>query len=139
MLAGRRGIMGAGLAALLIGVVGCGGAKRGAVSGQVTLDGQPVDGGEIRFLPNVGMPAWGEIVKGRYAIPAATGPSLGTARVEVRSSRKTGKRFPAIPPAPPNAMIEETVEAIPARYNSQSELKAEIRPCENQVNFDLRR
>ena len=72
-----------------------------------------------------------------YAIPAATGPSFGIARVEVRWLRKTGKRLPTIPPAPPGT-IEETIEALPARYNSQSELKAEITPGENQVSFDLK-
>ena len=125
MLADRKVILCLGLAALLTVVVGCGGAKRGAVSGQITLDGKPVDGGEIRFIPTAGMPAWAEIVKGRYAIRASAGPSVGAARVEIRWSRKTGKHFPAIPPAPPNAMIEETIEAIPARYNLHSELTAQ--------------
>ena len=69
--------------------------------------------------------------------PASAGPSIGVARVEIRWPRKTGKRFPAIPPAPPNAMIEETVEAMPARYNLHSELTATIQSGENVVNFAL--
>lgn len=137
MLAGRRGIMGAGLVALLIALVGCGGAKRGAVSGQVTLDGIPVDGGEIRFLPSAGTPAWAEIVQGRYTIHAAKGPSLGMARVEVCWSRKTGKRRPTVPPAGPGT-IEETVEAIPTRYNRDSKLQADVKPGDNQFDFALR-
>jgi hypothetical protein len=34
--------------------------------------------------------------------------------------------------------IEETAGAMPARYNSPSELDAEITPGENQVSFDLK-
>jgi hypothetical protein len=137
MIVGNRAFWCVGLAALLIGAAGCEGAKRGAVCGQVTLDGQPVDGGEIRFIPAVGIPAWAKIAKGRYAIGGSAGPSIGEARVEIRQARKTGKSIPAAPPAPPNAMIEQTVEAIPARYNLRSELTAKIEPGNNVADFAL--
>ena len=137
MSAGRSVVLCAGLVALLLGATGCAEAKRGAVSGQVTLDGQSINDGEIRFIPLVGIPAWAEIVRGRYAIPSVTGPTCGEMRVEIHWSRKTGKRLPAMPPAPPGATIEETTEAIPTRYNVQSKLTAKIQPGENTADFAL--
>jgi hypothetical protein len=134
----RRNTVVASLAILLIGTMGCGESKRGAVSGQVTLDGKAVDGGEIRFLFSEGKPAWTQIVDGHYAIAASSGPSLGTARVEIRWPRKTGNRRPAMAPAPPDAMVEETTEVIPARYNVRSELTAEIKTGNNTADFALR-
>lgn len=137
MLATRRNVLLAVLAAVSVALVGCGGTPRGDVAGQVTLDGQPIDGGEIRFLPNVGIPARANIVQGRYAIPAATGPSLGTVRVQVHWVRKTGKRVPAMAPALPGTMIEEAAESVPERFNRNSELTAEIQLGKNTVDFSL--
>ena len=108
------------------------------MTGRVTLDGAPIDGGVISFIPigdTPGPAAWVEIQAGRYAIPADTGPAVGTSRVEIRWARKTGKMLPALPSAPAS---EEVVEAIPVRYNRQSELKAEIKSGQNQVDLELR-
>jgi len=65
-----------------------------------------------------------------------TPPAGGTSRVEIRWDRKTGKKSPGVPPAPPDTMIEETEEAVPARYNTQSELTAEVKPGQNAFNFE---
>ena len=129
------------LAVLLIVTAGCGGSNRAAVTGEVTLDGQPVEGGMISFIPAdgaAGPPAWGKIEEGRYSIPAREGPPLGTSRVEIRWTRKTGRKLPAVPPAPPGEMIEETVEAVPARYNAQSKLEAEVQGGKNTFDFKLK-
>lgn len=127
--------------ALLVVPVGCNDPNLAAVSGEVTLDGDPVDGGTITFIPSGGGPpeasAWSEITGGRYSIPAGKGAGVGTCRVEIRWTRETGKNIPAVPPAPPDAMIEETEEAVPARYNTQSELKAEVKPGRNTFDFKL--
>ena len=119
---------------------GCGGSNRAEVTGEVTLDGAPVDGGTISFIPTgdtTGPPAWGKIEAGRYSIPACEGPAVGANRVEIRWTRNTGRKIPSIPPAPPDTMIEEIVEAVPARYNSQSELEANVQPGENAFDFTL--
>jgi hypothetical protein len=139
MIVGNRAVLCLTLAVSLISAAGCEAAKRGAVSGQVTLDDQPVDGGEIRFIPAAGRPAWAKIVNGRYTIGRSAGPSVGMARVEIRQARKTGKQIPAVAPAPPNAMVEQIVEAIPARYNLQSELSVKIEPDNNLADFALSR
>ena len=137
MAVDRRVSMFAAVVLLLVALTGCGGPQRGEVTGQVTLDGQPIDGGEIRFLPNVGLPARATIVNGRFAIPAATGPSLGEVRVEVRWIRKTGKQVPAMAPAPPGTMIDETAEAVPDRFNRNSELTTNIQAGANTADFAL--
>ena len=117
--------------------IGCGQSNRAAVSGQVSFDGKAVADGAISFVPagdNPGLPAWGKIQAGRYSIPTNTGPALGTNRVEIRWTRKTGRLRPAHGPMPPE---EEFEEAIPARYNSHSELKAEIKHGDNRFDFAL--
>lgn len=67
--------------------------------------------------------------------PCPQGPTLGTSRVEICWPRKTGRKLPALPPAP---AVDEIVEAIPERYNKESELKAEIKPGQNHLNFELK-
>jgi hypothetical protein len=57
-----------GLLALLLPLeVGCGGGK-GAVSGSVTLDGQPLPIGNISFLPSKGPGATARIEDGKYSV-----------------------------------------------------------------------
>ena len=142
MFTSRRHFFWAPLAVLLVAIAGCAGEsgpERGAVSGEVTLDGDPVDGGTITFTPAGGgradAAAWGEIKGGRYSLLAAEGPGVGAARVEIRWDRKTGKKIPAVPPA--TGEIEETEAAVPARYNAQSELTADVKSGTNTFDFKL--
>ncbi|MBN2294267.1 MAG: hypothetical protein JXM70_17700 [Pirellulales bacterium] len=126
--------------ALLFGA-GCGkhGDNRGAVSGQITLDGQPLQQGSILFVPvkgTKGVVTGGEIKDGQYHLSGNDGPAVGQNRVEIRAVRKTGRMVPK-PMAPAGEMVEETGEAIPARFNSQSTIEAEIKPGDNTANFEL--
>jgi len=128
------------LTVLLAMFSGCSNSNRAAVNGKVTLDGQPIEGGTISFIPTgdtVGSPAWSKIEEGRYAILGHEGLAVGINRVEVRWSRKTGKKMPAIAPAPAGAMMEITAEAVPVRYNTQSELKRDVQQGENTLDFKL--
>ena len=107
---------------------GCGGKstiERVAVSGQVTLDGEPLPYGSILFTPagtNSGPKAGGVIENGQFAIDADQGPVAGELSVEIRA--------PKLPPGqqlPDDAMqrlhvIAASPEALPARYNAKSEL-----------------
>lgn len=126
------------LVIFLAATVGCSG--RASVTGNVTLDGQPIDGGTISLIPTDnanGPAAWGKIEGGRYSIPASEGLAPGTKRVEIRWARKTGKKVHALPPASPDEVIEQVMEAVPTQYNAQSELKTEIKTGKNAVNFEL--
>lgn len=127
------------LAGLLAAAAGCSGNTRQAsVTGEVTLDGQPVGpGGHIVFLPQSGgegRQASAAIDGGKYAIPAERGPSLGPCRVEITWDKKTGKQLPS---ADPGFMMDETRQAIPTKYNRQSTLTVEITPGANVHNFHL--
>ena len=99
---------------------GCGasGPKKAQVSGTVTLDGQPLDQGEIYFVtPGAGTPP--EILKvvdGRFE-GAVT---LGKKRVEIHSAKKMPKSGGMA--IGPDLVLNRVDEA----YNVHSQLTAEV-------------
>ena len=127
-------------AALLL-LTGCGGgnANCGDISGAVKLDGKPLEQGSILFTPmqgTSGSVTGGTIENGRYKFSGATAPAIGWNRVEIRAMRKTGKKIPK-PFAPPGQTVDEQIEAIPPPFNSQSNLKVEVKHGENTADFDV--
>jgi hypothetical protein len=135
----RHGIL-AGLTTAIL-LFGCNWAPsdRGAVTGGIVLDGVPIEDGLIVFLPsrgNRGPTAGASIAMGRYAIAAAKGPPVGWNRVEIRASRKSGKTI-AKPFGQQGETIDEFVEAVADRYNSASELEAEIQRGMNTFDFQV--
>jgi hypothetical protein len=127
-------------AGVLIATAGCGGGNRAAVRGKVTLDGQPVETGLISFIPAKGTKspsAGAAIARGEYEVQGDNLPVPGSYRVEIKAQKKTGKKVPVGSPAPPGTMADETVEAIPARYNTKSTLREELKAGPNVLNFDL--
>lgn len=126
---------------ILLVVIGCGkgDANRGAIGGEVKLDGKPLENGSILFRPlegTKGSDAGGPITKGRYQLSGKAGPAIGWNRVEIRGMRKTGKKVQK-PYAPEGEMVDEMVEAIPPRFNSASTLKVEVKPADNTADFDI--
>ena len=102
--------------------VGCGSSKKARellpVSGSVTLDGKPLQEGEIYFKKTVA----GEvdilpIKDGHFEGRAGVGPR----RVEIYAYHE--KEVIPMPGEPPEKTRENY---IPARYNAQSTLTAEI-------------
>jgi hypothetical protein len=133
----RSGLL---LAALLAG--GCGWldpTDRQAISGSVTLDGQPLEDGAILFeTPSAGEP--GRIVgttirRGSFTIPRDQGPNPGVYRVRIYSSSGM--------PAPPAAGQDDRtwrpmVERLPAIYNTDSEWRVDVSGAgSNRFRFDL--
>jgi hypothetical protein len=131
VIAERPAIVVAGVAAALCLAVltGCGGAKvppRVALEGTVTLDGKPLADGNIRLLPAAdtdGGMIGAKIADGRFAFPAERGASPGKYRVEIGASRPTGRKVPDPRREEP---VDEFVQYLPDRYNSQSTLTAEV-------------
>ena len=123
------------LAALLC-FAGCGGTDAPSLKGKVTLDGVPVASGNIVFLPeqSEGRKAAAAIEDGNYLVPAEEGLLPGKYRVEVSWHKPTGKKIPS---ADPGIMMDETKEAIPAKYNSSSTLTADLAPGEASQDFAL--
>lgn len=131
----RRGF---GMFAVLL-ACGCG-DKTIAISGRVTLDGEALEAGSINFVPIEGTQSPGAgavITKGAYEVPRDKGPLPGVYRVEIKAQRKTGKQIAAGSPAPPGTMVDEAVEAVPERYNKDSQLRLEVKAGANPGNFDL--
>jgi hypothetical protein len=126
--------------AAVLAAGGCSGAGSSAgVSGTVTLKGQPVAEGTIRFIPlgdTPGAMAFAPITAGAYELPADRGPAAGAYRVEVTATRKTGKKLP-VPDSPPGTTRDEEVQYIPAQYNVDSQLQADIAPGQNVKDFAL--
>jgi len=131
-------LAGAALAVLMAGLCGCSDARL-PVQGKVTLDGRPLREGMISFMPpqgKAGSSASGAISAGTYSIPAGGGLLPGVYRVEIRWARKTGRKIEAgVPTA--DGTVEEVVEGIPARYNSDSILQREVSPEATSLDFDL--
>ena len=123
--------------ALLLAILlaaGCGSdeVQRYPVSGTVTFDGQPVPDGHIIFASPGGetTPDAGPIVDGQYAFDVQSGAK----RVEIQASREV----PGAPVDPAMGMAPRQ-EYIPPRYNTQSTLRAEVKPDgENEFNFELK-
>lgn len=117
-------------------LTGCSGSGLHAVSGEVSLDGEAVDGGNILFLPAEGEAKKGaaEIVAGKFAIPVQQGLQPGKYRVEIRWAKATGKQIPS---GDPGMTMEERVEAVPPQFNTASELTTEIKAGENKLDFKL--
>lgn len=128
---------------LLVGLAGgCGnksGPERAVVSGKVTLDGVPVESGAISFAPTgetQGLTAGGTITGGEYKLDAERGPIIGTHKVRINAGKKTGRQVQAAMSAP-GTMTDEVVEAVPARFNSQTTLTREVKSGENKLDFEL--
>ena len=125
-----------GFAVVLAVFSGCmSGNREGLVpvSGNVTLDGQPVENGRILIRQQNGdQRAFGAfIVDGVYELEALP----GDCRVEIRASRIVPGLFDNS-----NGVPEPRGEMyIPKRYNDQSELTAQISTeGRNELSFELR-
>lgn len=131
-----------GMSLLAIGCGGGGPADSGptryALTGKVTLDGMPLDGGTISFLPPGETDALrvsgGPITNGTFSIPREKGANEGTYRVEIRSRKPSGKK---VPDPDMGGMIDVMVEAVPPRFNDKSELKEQVGPGKTEFEFTL--
>ena len=127
-----------GLAALgLLWACGCGEGTgdRQTISGTVYFKGQPLDTGRIDFFPpeNLQIRAAADIRNGKYSVPVKEGLPPGTYRVVISSP--SGK---APPPDELPGEAPFTKDRIPAKYNVDSTLKAEVKSgVDNVFNFKL--
>jgi hypothetical protein len=112
--------------------------ERGRLFGKVTSDGVPIARGHIRFfsLSEGGIGTDGELVDGKYDIPASQGPTKGTYRVEIVSLKKTGRR---VPDPDSGGEVEEVINLLPPHYNTQSTLQINYDPTSIQPHdFELK-
>jgi hypothetical protein len=106
------------------------GPAKGTVKGAITLDGEPVDGGVITFVPADGksQPEAVPITKGEYTV---TMP-IGEKRVEIYWAPSSGSAADTA-----SQGREQIVQRIPTKYNSQSTLTHTVTKGEARQDFAL--
>ena len=112
----------------LLAAAGCGKDNplgRRAISGSITLDGQPLSHGNIEFAPRnpAGVGSGVMITDGQYAITEQHGLPPGDYDVRIFSPN-TDSPAPEGPPGPLGPPAVE--ERIPARYNAETELSVTV-------------
>lgn len=136
------------LSTMFLSLPGCGGPsdqpELGQVRGIVTLDGKPLSGVAVVFQPDSGRPARGFTdTQGAYEltyIRETLGTKLGRNRVEIAPDEdaedpvdsEEGVDAPTV-----RQPVKSGKPVIPARYNTQSELEADVKPGDNTFDFEL--
>src|SRR4051794_39698315 len=102
---------------------GCSDGATSTVSGKVTLDGEPLKEGLIKFLPADGKSqnADAPVKDGRST---ATMPP-GEKRVEISAPKVVGKR--KMYDTPDSPTVDEVKELLPAKYNTSGDLKLTVK------------
>lgn len=111
---------------------------REPISGTVALDGQPIEHGLITFTPKQAPEpvVTAVIADGQYRLDRDSGPTLGPQQVQIYARRPTGKKVKN--PDDPKELVDEVREVVPARYNVNSELTAEVKAGgDNRFPFEL--
>jgi hypothetical protein len=126
-----------GLCGLMM-ATGCNsGTQRQAVEGWVTLDGQPLKSGNIKFQPEGGTHgpnAGATIEAGKFHIDTTRGTFAGEFRVEITASRPTSRMITDRD----GKQVPDQEQFLPKKYNSESILRAGVRPdVENKFTFEL--
>ena len=113
---------------LVMSFAGCGktGPEVVPVTGRITLDGKPLEKADIVFQPDGSKPpsSGRTDASGRYELVykrGVMGGNVGPNTVQITISSDVVAN-------PPN---------IPARYNTESDLKKEVKSGQNEFNFDL--
>ena len=125
----------------LVCAVGCGassGLDKVVVSGTVTLDGQPIPNGEIRFIPapgTTGPVSGGPIKDGAYVAKGKGGVPLGEHTVEIKAYRAMAKGPGQATSADSEGGAAE--QYLDKRYNEQTTLKATIGADTETQDFQL--
>ena len=129
--------------------IGCGSGdalNRQAISGFVSVNGNPLKHGLIRFEPQgttTGPGVMAEIFEGEFCFSKDNGPIPGTHRVEVEATQFQG--FAIDNEAAYTAAVMQTGRSplgrnpIPAAYNANSTLTVFVQDSDDQTfPFDLR-
>jgi hypothetical protein len=114
---------------------GCsGGGAAGTVNGTVTLDGQLLKEGTVRFVPIDGksQTAGADVKDGKFTASVPRGEM----RVEFSAPKPVGKPRKAYD-TPDSPVVQEMAELIPAKYNVKSDLKLSVKSGAQDETFTL--
>jgi hypothetical protein len=128
---------------VIVALTGCGatGPRREHVIGEVTLNGDPLPSGRIRFLPTDGgkIQATAGVQQGKFELPVDEGLPAGDYRVEIEGDIDLG--FPIdddIAYAKLNKKVPAPKPPVPAAFNRNSTLTATVIPGRtNPLDFPL--
>jgi hypothetical protein len=122
----------AAFVAAALATIGCEGeGAYGEVSGTITYEGRPVEGGQIKFVPAAGPTAGAVVQGGKYSAKVPVGP----VKVTISGLKAAGKKkLYATPDSPERDLYQEL---LPAKYNEKSELTFEVAPGANEKNWEL--
>jgi hypothetical protein len=129
-----RNLLSIAFCAVSIAAAGCSSdTGNGTVTGTVTLDGQPLKNGLIRFVPEDGQTATAEamITDGEFDVQVP----IGEKRVSISAPKVVGKRQAYQTPGAPSIDIVE--ELLPARYNVASKLTLTVVGGSQEEEFTL--
>lgn len=130
------------LAAMVLPGCGPRGVERCVVTGTVTLNGKPIDSGEIHFVPINGTkgPVWAAYIKdGKYSAHGKGGVPVGQLRVEIDAWKEKRVNYGNDEFGDLGDGIER-VSVVPAKYYGKaSVLEMEIPPGSGEIvkNFEL--
>ena len=123
-----------------LALAGCGQGEfpdLGAVEGTVTLDGAPLEGARVKFRPESGRASFAKTdQQGHYTLTYlrdVAGAKTGKHRVIISTYRE-GEVFDETSGVP----IPTIPERVPAKYNRDSILTADVQPGGNVCDFDLK-
>lgn len=125
------------LAGLLLAAVflcGCGHSPYTETSGSVTLNGQPIEKGDIEFMPadGHGVTAAVPIEKGRYSIKAVP----GNYNVRINGYHKIGERH-VQEDDPTSQMMDVNEQIVPRQYNEATTLNCTVKDGGQKQDFTL--
>ncbi len=115
----------------LVFCLGCASGDVGLVSGTVTADGEPVPNAMVTFYPRPdGRASMGLTdEQGNYELTytrGQMGAKVGEHKVHITTAVAGGDYGTVV-----------SKETLPAKYNVNSELKADVAPGSNDIDFDL--
>jgi len=119
--------------------------ERAPVMGTVTLDGELLEAGVVRFIPTdgtTGPQTTAVVERGLFTLPADFGPVVGTHRVEIESLDTGGlamddeQAFVRLQSG--ELMPEVDIVRIPPAYNERSKLIVTVPESgTSELNFEL--
>lgn len=112
--------------AVCVALAGCGAKNelnRQAISGEVTLAGQPLKSGSIQFQPEAGSTLSGaDIRDGVYSVPVEKGLAPGNYTVRISAVQENAPQETV----PGDSSKADNKELIPAEYNSDSQIQVTV-------------
>ncbi len=128
-------------ACLAVFVAGCGDAGF-RIHGKITVDGAPLESGELKFVPmnsTGGDHVGTAVTKGEYSVDDIERLKEGEYQVQIRAFRSTGKKiWDGMGDGTKKNMVDDMKQFIPVKYNDASELKVTLKQGENEFTTDLK-